>query len=392
MKATINLTTNSITPPDNDRLIQNQEGVQFLYLYGVPSGFRIQATFTRADGKKVGPIEALYDLDPENQYCYVCSIPSPATQVAKGLGISIAVYEPKGTNPETFKIHTQAAIAVYVYENDSIIIPEDLETEIANAFALAISNTGGQVNDIRGFVIGAFGYQAGIVTGAPFLNFKTNANEAPMVGRFVWDAVEGTAAFLEKTGSKHLVGRGVTIIVTNKETAPQPAGTIMYLENEQTEPEANTRAYLASNANSSAYKTLVVLKQTINPNGIGAATLVGLTNLDIGHAFTPGQKVYLATNGMMTATRPTAPAAVVQLGTVLGQNRLLFYPVAAPTMEGLSDTLQPAQKNHGDIWMYNENTQRFELRPKSDIAANIIVLETQPEGQERGDFWYDTSD
>jgi len=140
MKITISLATQVISNVLDNKFIQNQVGTAYLYVYGVTEGYLVKATFQRDDGKLIGPYQGMYDTDPEDEYCYIISIPSAATEVAKGLGISMAIYEPQGTDPETYKIYTTVRTGAYVYQNDSIVTPETIESQILDAIYLAISN------------------------------------------------------------------------------------------------------------------------------------------------------------------------------------------------------------------------------------------------------------
>ena len=58
-----------------------------VYLYGIEGWVgKLKATFTRRDGFQIGLIGGVYDLDPDDEYCYIIPIPEKATEVDKGLG------------------------------------------------------------------------------------------------------------------------------------------------------------------------------------------------------------------------------------------------------------------------------------------------------------------
>lgn len=137
MKLTFNPTTKvQYVVLDDDRIIQNSSGNK-VYLYGIPGGWEIKATFTRRDNVQIGLIGGTYDLDPNDEYCYIIPIPSKATEVDKGLGLSILIYEPSGT---TYIRHSTIATSMYVYSSNNVIIPDDLDTVLYDALNLAISN------------------------------------------------------------------------------------------------------------------------------------------------------------------------------------------------------------------------------------------------------------
>jgi len=138
MKITFNPTTKVqvVTPSENDRIIQNSSD-NYVYLYGVEAGWEIKATFTRRDNVQIGLIGGVYGLDPDDEYCYIIPIPTKATEVDKGLGLSILIYEPSG---ETFIRHSTIATSMYVYTSTNVIVPDDLDTVLYDAVMLAISN------------------------------------------------------------------------------------------------------------------------------------------------------------------------------------------------------------------------------------------------------------
>ena len=138
MKISFNPTTKVqvIIPGDNDRIVQNSSGNK-VYLYGIEAGWEVKATFTRRDGFQIGLIGGIYDLDPDDEYCYIIPIPEKATEVDKGLGLSILIYEPSGT---TFIRHSIIATSMYVYTSNNVIVPEDLDIVLYDAVMLAISN------------------------------------------------------------------------------------------------------------------------------------------------------------------------------------------------------------------------------------------------------------
>lgn len=138
MKITFNPTTKvqSVVANDNDRIIQNSSG-NYVYLYGISSGWQVKATFTRRDGFQIGLIGGVYDLGPDDEYCYVIPVPSKATELDKGLGLSILIYEPSG---ETYIRHSTVATSMYVYTSNNVIVPDDLETVLYDSLNLAISN------------------------------------------------------------------------------------------------------------------------------------------------------------------------------------------------------------------------------------------------------------
>jgi len=138
MKITVDITNKTIiTVPE--RVVQNSSGEKD-YIYGVEPGWLVKATYSRADGFLIGPVGGTYDIDSDSVYSYVISIPAEALYVQDGLGVSIAIYEPLGTDPETYRIYTTVRTSRWVYPNDSIQSPEDLTTVEKNAINIAIGN------------------------------------------------------------------------------------------------------------------------------------------------------------------------------------------------------------------------------------------------------------
>lgn len=126
----------TVVQGDNDRIIQNSSGNN-IYLYGVPSGWEIKATFTRRDGLQIGLIGGVYDTDSDDEYCYIIPIPGKATELEKGLGVSILLYEPSGL---TYIRHSTVATPLNVYTSNNVIVPDDLDTVLYDALNLAINN------------------------------------------------------------------------------------------------------------------------------------------------------------------------------------------------------------------------------------------------------------
>jgi len=79
----------------------------------------------------------IYDLDPDDEYCYVIPVPVEAAAVAGGLGVSIILYEPVD---DAYVQHALIAAAGYLYENDSVVSPIGLDDAVQVALELAISN------------------------------------------------------------------------------------------------------------------------------------------------------------------------------------------------------------------------------------------------------------
>jgi len=138
MKITFNTTTKTQNTDKQDRFIQKASN-NYIYLYGVESGWQIKATFTRRDGIKIANIGGVYDVDPDSVYCYVIPVPSPAVELDKQVGISILLYEPSGSE---YIRHSTIETAGFIYPNDGVVVPDDLETVQYNALADAIANLG----------------------------------------------------------------------------------------------------------------------------------------------------------------------------------------------------------------------------------------------------------
>ncbi|MDD5293673.1 MAG: hypothetical protein PHW40_05110 [Candidatus Izemoplasmatales bacterium] len=136
MKITFDPSTNTQSTVIDKRWIQNSS-TNMVYLYGVDSGWIIRATFTRSDKFKIANMIGVYDLDPDDEYCYVIPVPTEAAAVPGGLGVSLILYEPIG---EDYIQHATIATAGYLYDNDSVVAPIGMDDEIQIALELAISN------------------------------------------------------------------------------------------------------------------------------------------------------------------------------------------------------------------------------------------------------------
>lgn len=148
MKLFIDYQNGVIDKPSFDpTYIQNQDGTAYLYIYGVPSDWKVQVTFTRDDKHVVGPLTAVYDEDPEGVYCHIKQVPSTVLTVPKGLQISAGLFQPQGTTPETYVLWTTVRDSAWIYPSNFIIIPEDLTTEQYNQISVAIGNLTTLVNN-----------------------------------------------------------------------------------------------------------------------------------------------------------------------------------------------------------------------------------------------------
>jgi hypothetical protein len=136
MKITFDPVTKTQSTVVDRRWIQNSS-TNMVYLYGVDSGWIIRATFTRNDKFKIANMIGVYDLDPDDEYCYVIHVPVEAAAVPGGLGVSLILYEPVG---EDYIQHATIATAGYLYENDSVVTPLGMEDAVQVALELAISN------------------------------------------------------------------------------------------------------------------------------------------------------------------------------------------------------------------------------------------------------------
>jgi len=136
MKITFDPATKTQSTVIDKRWIQNSQ-TNFVYLYGIEPGWLIRVTFTRADKFKIANMIGIYDLDPDDEYCYVIPVPVEAAAVAGGLGVSIILYEPVD---DAYVQHALIAAAGYLYENDSVVSPIGLDDAVQVALELAISN------------------------------------------------------------------------------------------------------------------------------------------------------------------------------------------------------------------------------------------------------------
>ena len=140
MKFTFDLTTQTLVPGRNEKIVQNSQGVNYLFVYGVPSNHKVYASFTKPDKGLVGPISSVYDQDEDDVYCHVLILPSQANDIAGSVSVSFAIKKPKGTSPETYDILCTIYSTFQVYRSDIQFIPDSLNEQQMDQINTSLGN------------------------------------------------------------------------------------------------------------------------------------------------------------------------------------------------------------------------------------------------------------
>jgi len=218
------------------------------------------------------------------------------------------------------------------------------------------------------------------------LSFKTTGQttDALATGELRWNGVDKTLD-LKLAGDVTLqIGQESNIYVHNAQGAIIPNGSVVYISGSTAVTGGVVPAVsIATNANTTAKKTLGVATQEIPVNGYGYITTQGLVRGLNTSAYTAGTSLYLSTGGALTTTEPTHPATSVRIaisvfadtdsgsiyvqpqlfsdGRVSGQFSWLTNTTSGPTISvvGMTsssnviiqerDTIPPAAKSYSTI-------------------------------------------
>jgi len=153
-----------------------------------------------------------------------------------------------------------------------------------------------------------------------YVQLDTGATTTSAVGRITWDAGEGTAVVGLTGGNVTLpVGRSNTVVVYNGTGTTIAKGAVVAVSGAQGQRPSVVLADADSEPLSAA--TLGVAGEAIANGTEGIVSTFGIVSGVDTSAFTAGNPVYLSqTAGVLTATRPSAPAHTVFIGWVLHVN------------------------------------------------------------------------
>ena len=165
---------------------------------------------------------------------------------------------------------------------------------------------------------GGTGSSTGLPTEIDTLTFDTtpaSGTGALTTGKLRWNAVDSTLD-LKLAGDVTLqIGQESNLYCHNSEAYSITNGQIVYIYGaDSTLPAVK----LATNADVSSEKVLGVATQDISSADQGYITTQGLVRgLNTQALGASGTAVYLGTGGNLTATKPSFPAGVVRIGTVV---------------------------------------------------------------------------
>jgi hypothetical protein len=165
---------------------------------------------------------------------------------------------------------------------------------------------------------GGTGTSTGIPAEIDTLTFDTtpaSGTGALTAGKLRWNAVDNTLD-LKLTGDATLqIGQESNLYCHNSEASSIYNGEIVYIYGVDGVLPA---VKLASNANTTSDKVLGVATQDISSASQGYITTQGLVRgLNTTGLGVAGTTVYLGTAGALTATKPSFPASIVSMGTVV---------------------------------------------------------------------------
>lgn len=179
-------------------------------------------------------------------------------------------------------------------------------------------------------------------------------------GRMYWDTGDHTLALMTDIDGVTLqVGQEMYVRATNKTGGTLANGTVVYVNG-----AIGNRPTIAKAANTSALsdKTIGLVTYDILDNGTGYVTSFGLVRDIDTSAWTAGTEVFIhSTAGLLTSTRPVAPAHAVRVGTVLYQhanNGIIFVDVdRGGSLGDLHDVYINAPANKDALRYVTANTR-----------------------------------
>jgi predicted RecA/RadA family phage recombinase len=228
-------------------------------------------------------------------------------------------------------------------------------------------------NDIESDVIDCSSVNSNvIITDAVVLN-PDGVTNPELPGTLRYNATQQTLDFY--------LGNGVTVnlpeefmfAVKNKTGAKALNGKLVYISGSN--GNKATFGYATNATCASASRTIAMLTQDIENNGVGKATHIGLVRDLNTHGIAEGTEVWLGINGDITVTRPSSGTARVRVGIVIREH---------PTLGEILITISADKYMFGD--RDNGNYSIFEdsgflkfvgnAKPWVDIDFPVIIRNT----------------
>ena len=237
-------------------------------------------------------------------------------------GISVNVSNATGTLPAS---HGGTGIASYtsgdlLYASGLTAIsalPKGATNYVLHGSGLGATPSWGLVNlatDVTGILPQANGGTGG--ASIDTLTFDTTdvSTDALATGEIRWNDADKTLD-LKLAGDVTLqIGQETNIYVHNSESSTIPNGSVVYIFGADND---NPSVMLATNADSTAKKTLGVTTQSIPAGGHGYVTTQGLVRGLNTSAFGSGDPLWLGVSGALTTIEPVYPATAVRVAIVV---------------------------------------------------------------------------
>lgn len=204
-----------------------------------------------------------------------------------------------------------------------------------------------------------------------YVAFNTSFTALPTEGRMQWNAEDGTLEVGLPGGKVTLqIGEEFLVRVRNEEASTITNGTAVYASSATGTVKKVKVAHNTSWDESS--RVVGVATEDLSSNGFGYITLMGLVRGMNTAGFTAGQIVYMGSDGRPTGTKPTAPAATVEMGIVVyahAEEGILFAKICVhPRVQDLSDVNGTPEAND----MLQHNGTNFALT-KSPIMEDPTI-------------------